>query len=49
MKVDGVDRIRTSIVVKEVKASTLLPLEHTAPSGRPARAPSGGQAKGGDA
>jgi len=26
MKVDGVDRIRTSIVVKEVKASTMLPL-----------------------
>jgi DNA-binding Lrp family transcriptional regulator len=26
MKVDGVDRIRTSIVVKEVKASTSLPL-----------------------
>jgi DNA-binding Lrp family transcriptional regulator len=26
MKVDGVDRIRTSIVVKEVKASTALPL-----------------------
>ena len=26
MKVDGVDRIRTSIVVKEVKASTVLPL-----------------------
>lgn len=27
MKVDGVDRIRTSIVVKEVKASTMLPLD----------------------
>jgi Lrp/AsnC family transcriptional regulator, leucine-responsive regulatory protein len=26
MKVDGVDRIRTSIVVKEVKTSTALPL-----------------------
>jgi Lrp/AsnC family transcriptional regulator, leucine-responsive regulatory protein len=26
MKVDGVDRIRTSIVVKEVKATTSLPL-----------------------
>jgi Lrp/AsnC family transcriptional regulator, leucine-responsive regulatory protein len=26
MKVDGVDRIRTSIVLKEVKASTVLPL-----------------------
>ena len=26
MKVDGVDRIRTSIVVKEVKATTCLPL-----------------------
>ena len=26
MKVDGVDRIRTSIVVKEVKSSTALPL-----------------------
>ncbi len=26
MKVDGVDRIRTSIVLKEVKASTSLPL-----------------------
>src|SRR5262249_34960193 len=26
MKVDGVDRIRTSIVVKEVKMSTALPL-----------------------
>jgi Lrp/AsnC family transcriptional regulator, leucine-responsive regulatory protein len=26
MRVDGVDRIRTSIVVKEVKASTSLPL-----------------------
>lgn len=26
MKVDGVDRIRTSIVVKEVKSSTVLPL-----------------------
>jgi Lrp/AsnC family leucine-responsive transcriptional regulator len=26
MKVDGVDRIRTSIVIKEVKSSTALPL-----------------------
>jgi DNA-binding Lrp family transcriptional regulator len=26
MKVDGVDRIRTSIVLKEIKASTSLPL-----------------------
>jgi DNA-binding Lrp family transcriptional regulator len=26
MRVDGVDRVRTSIVVKEVKASTALPL-----------------------
>ena len=26
MKVDGIDRIRTSIVVKEVKSSTALPL-----------------------
>jgi DNA-binding Lrp family transcriptional regulator len=40
MKVDGVDRIRTSIVVKEVKASTLLPLQGAPPSGRPARTPS---------
>jgi DNA-binding Lrp family transcriptional regulator len=55
MKVDGVDRIRTSIVVKEVKASTALPLEGTPQSVRPARASSaartlsGGRAKGGDA
>jgi len=26
MKVDGVDRVRTSIVLKELKASTALPL-----------------------
>ena len=35
MKVDGVDRIRTSIVVKEVKASTSLPLgDARPPAGR---------------
>jgi DNA-binding Lrp family transcriptional regulator len=26
MKVEGVDRVRTSIVLKEIKASTSLPL-----------------------
>jgi DNA-binding Lrp family transcriptional regulator len=34
MKVDGVDRIRTSIVVKEVKASTSLPLGNAPPHPR---------------
>jgi DNA-binding Lrp family transcriptional regulator len=35
MKVDGVDRIRTSIVIKEVKASTTLPLGNgRRPAGR---------------
>ena len=27
MRIDGVDRVHTSIVVNEVKASTALPLE----------------------
>ena len=37
MRIDGVDRIHTSIVVNEVKVSTVLPLE--APSRSPGRGP----------
>ncbi len=37
MRIDGVDRIHTSIVVNEVKASTALPMEG------PSRAPGRGQ------
>jgi hypothetical protein len=30
MTVDGVDRVRTSIVLKEIKASTALPINSNA-------------------